>query len=286
MSTREEILKRVEAVPALPTSTARVFELLDCPDVAVSELLLIAQHDPALTGNALRLANSAAFAQTDVTSLRDAFVRLGNKQAMELIVASAVVPLESSALAGYDLIPGQLLQHAIAVAVGTEELGKALHLRVPAYTFTAGVLHDIGKTVLSMLLEVEGQEVVDLAYQDGIPFEEAERKVLGTDHAEVGAHLLAHWQLPAAIVETVRWHHQPDGVGYSLLRGVDLVHVADTLALAEGIGAGIDGLNYRPSAESLSRLKMNMTLIERVMCATLGRLDSLSELLGIGMERS
>jgi HD-like signal output (HDOD) protein len=108
-----------------------------------------------------------------------------------------------------------------------------------------------------------------------IPFDEAERRVLGIDHAEVGAVLLESWGLPADIVEAVRYHHRPDDFEGDPL-GVDLVHIADILSMESGIGAGeMDGLCYRVSPGAGSRRRLRALEKESVLYNMVCTLDEL-----------
>ena len=158
--------------------------------------------------------------------------------------------------------------------MGATELSTSLGVAAPNYVFTAGLLHDVGKIVLGTFVEVDPAPILGLAFDQGLSFEEAEREVLGIDHAEVGAALLEHWGLPGPIAEAVRCHHHPAKVNGDPLVA-DLVHVADVLALMAGLGTGSDGLHYRPAAESLERLEVTNLVAETATCRMLGRLEEL-----------
>jgi hypothetical protein len=98
------------------------------------------------------------------------------------------------------------------------------------HLFTAALTHDIGKVVLGSFPEIDAYGIIALALRDRISFEEAERTILGIDHAEVGAFLAEHWGLPGSIVDAVRLHHQPElSLEHPLI--VNLVHVADVVCL-------------------------------------------------------
>jgi putative nucleotidyltransferase with HDIG domain len=277
MSLREQILEQTRAVPALPSSATRILAMIQDPDASMSDIMDIIAVDPGLTTDFLRLANSAYFAgPRRISSLRDAGVLLGTARIQQLVIASAVFPLVMPPLKGYDLPPGELLDHMVAVAIGAEELAKALQRAAPPWTFTAGLLHDIGKIVLGTFVEVDCQPIVQLAFQQGVSFEEAERQVLGVDHAEVGADLLAQWQFPEDIVQVVRWHHQPEQMpGDPLV--ADLVHAADTLSVECGQATGVDGLNYRSSPGTVERLHLRTRVCEAVTCRMLTELQTLRE---------
>jgi len=284
MSRREDILAKVRSIPALPTPATRMILLLRDPDVAISEIIRTIEYDPSLTSNVLRLANSVYFAgPRSISSLRDAIVRLGLNRIFQLVITSAIAPMARQAVNGYELPPGKLLEHSIAVAVGAEEIALQLQRKAPAATFTAGLLHDLGKIILGAFLEIDAAPIVDLAFREQISFEIAESRVLGIDHAETGAALLERWNLPASIVGVVRWHHQPESFeGEPLV--MDLVHAADHLSLESGVGTGIDGLHYHPSYDVMSRLRLKASVAERVLCKMMEGIGELRELLGVPAE--
>jgi putative nucleotidyltransferase with HDIG domain len=279
MNRREEILSTVQSIVSMPAAALDAIRLLQDPDAELENIVRVVEYDPGLTSNILRLANSAYYGGTGVIdSVRNAIVRLGTKNILQLIVAATVAPLVAPAVKGYDLPPGELWRHSIAVAVGTERIADALELKPPDHTFTAALLHDVGKLALGTFVEVDASAIIALAEEERISFEVAEQTVLGIDHAEAGAILLETWKLPESITEAIRRHHNPEGFPGDDTRAVDLVHASDSLCLMSGIGAGSDGLNYRPSAEVVSRLSLTTQAMEIAAC---GILDGLRELGGL-----
>ena len=274
---RESIITKICAVPGLPTSSVKIIGMLQDPEVEMPELVEALEYDPGLTANILRWANSAYFGgRHEILSVRDAVVRLGMKRMNQLVMTSIAAPIVNQPVRGYDLPPGSLLEHSIAVAIGAVELCKAKGITPPESVFTAGLLHDIGKIVLGMFVEVASQPILEAASAEHTSFDEAERRILGIDHAEVGAILLDRWNLPRSIVDVVRWHHQPqeyEGESTSL----DMVHVAEVLCLECGIGTGIDGLNYRPSTAVMERVNLKPAAAEQVVSRMLSSLDEIRD---------
>lgn len=277
---REKIIENIAEVPAMPTSAAKVIRLIQDPDADMTQMADAIEFDPGLTTNVLRWANSAYFGGGyEIRSLRDAIVRLGMKRMFQLVMTSIAAPLVGESVNGYDLPAGSLLEEAIAVAIGTQELAATLGIKAPDHAFTAGLLHNIGKVVLGTFVDVAAEPIMELAYQEKVPFDEAERRILGIDHAEVGAILLAEWKIPQAIVDVVRWHHEPAGfTGDPMV--LDLVHVALALSLQNGLGAGVDGLNYRPDDAVVSRLRLKPLVAESVACRMLAGLADVREAMG------
>lgn len=266
MNIRDLVIQRIPDIPALPAAATRVLHLVQDPDIGIGAIMEAIEYDPVLTTEVLRLANTAHFAgPRTIGTLRDAGVLFGTDRILQLVLATSVFPIARQPLRGYDLPAGQLIRHAMAVAIGAEQLATLCGRPAPAHTFTSGLLSDIGKIVLGSFLEVDAEPVLRLAADQALSFEVAERQVLGIDHAEVGALLLEAWNVPVNIIDVVRWHHDPDrGAGDRY--AVDLVHIASHLSTGFGLSGGIDGLNYKPCENALSRLKADHVMLERAAC--------------------
>lgn len=278
MNRREEILERTLKVPQMPMPVQRVMTLLSDPEADMGSLAKLIEYEPGLTVNVLRMANSAYFGGDGrILSVKDAVVRLGMRRVYQLVIASGVAPYTKQNLAGYGLKPGELLSHSVTVALASERLAAVLGLAAPPHTFTSGLLVNIGKIVLGAFLEVDAGPILELAHGEGLPFEQAERRILGIDHAELGAILLTRWEIPEPIVNVVRYRFRPDDSPIPDM-ALDLVHVGDVIAKMTGVGLGIDGLHYAPSEAVFERLGMREGVIEEVME---GILDHISELGGI-----
>ncbi|MDD4732859.1 MAG: HDOD domain-containing protein [Desulfovibrio sp.] len=280
MSRREEIIARIREVERMPSAVQKAVVLLGDPDMDMGELARIIEHDPGLTTNLLRLANSAYFgAKRSISSVREAVVRLGASNLKKLLTTAGLAPVANQEIKGYGLPPGTLLKHSITVGVSAEELARQLGVHAPDHTFTSGLLSDIGKIVLGTFLAVDAEPILTLAHDKGMTFEKAEEEILGINHAEVGALLLDFWELPENIVQVVRWKYDPLGIPKRDL-ALDLVHVADALAKMSGIGVGVDGLSYRPSDTVAKRLGLTSDIIDKTMAEVLDKVEEVFQ--GIG----
>jgi len=275
MSRREEIIAKAKALPQMPSVVQRIMAYLGKQDADVNELAKLIEYDPGLTVNVLRMANSALFGGCgQIATVRDALFRLGMKRVYQMVIATGIAPRAKGAVKGYGLAPGDLLRHSVAVATGAERLAQALALQAPPHTFTAGLLSNIGKTVLGEFLAVDAAPIMERAAQDTISFEQAERRYLGIDHAELGALLLEHWSLPPAIVLCVRWRLDPCSAPVHDL-GLDLIHLGHVMATMSGIGGGEDGLFYGVCQESIERLEATPEAMAAAMEMLLGDLAEL-----------
>jgi len=274
---RDVILKRVKTVETLPSASAQIISLVQDPDTPSDKIAQALEYDPSLTTNILRMANSARFGlPQSVSTVKDALFRLGRQVVLEMVVAVSVKSTFKEPIKGYDVAGSDLWDHVVGTAIGAIELGKILDIKVPAHTFTAALLHDVGKIVLGMFVEVDSAAITEMAFEEEMSFEVAERLVLGIDHTEVGAALLTAWNLPEYIVDIVRWHHQPENCPEDPVV-VNLVHAADFLSLMAGMGKGIDGLNYKPSDHVMSKLRISSSVSQKVIYRILKALDELRE---------
>ena len=282
MNKRHEIIASIASVPPLPTASAEVIQLIRDPDIPSTKIAQAIEYDPSLTTNVLRLANSAFFGYPrSVSTVKDALFRLGTNQVFQLVVAATVGKMAQTPVRGYDLSGGDLWDHLIGTAIGSIKIAQALKLEIPPYTFTAALTHDVGKVVLGTFVEVDADSIRTLAHDRKMSFERAEHRVLGIDHAEVGAFLLERWKLPEQLVEAVRWHHQPEHhPGDPLVANV--VHVADVVCLMAGVGAGLDALSYQPSSRVMDQLGLEMNILDKIVYEILNELMETRKLFKFG----
>jgi putative nucleotidyltransferase with HDIG domain len=274
----EEITGLIKAFPGMPGAALKLLALLDDSRVTVPQIEAILRQDAGLTANLLKLANSAYFGiPSKVGSVRQAVILLGLKRLIQMVIAACTSAIMDRSIPGYDLPAGELWRHSLAVSVAAEGLVRELKLNAGEEIFTAALLHDVGKLILGHFVR-EDYGKIELALAQGLAFETAEAIVLGTDHAAIGAEVLAKWSLPTDIVHAVRWHHAPEKAPHAGAM-LDVVHVANMLCLMIGIGVGREGLRYRPSEAVTRRLGLRSDHLERVASQTLQWANELSQVM-------
>jgi putative nucleotidyltransferase with HDIG domain len=244
-----------------------------------NEYEAVVQLDPALTANLLRMANSAHFGfSRKISSVREAITLLGPRRLFELAALAAVEAVVPPTLPGYGIDSGVYWCHSVAVAVIAERLAKERKLAVPALTFTSGLLHDIGKLVISGFLASRLEDVRGSLLKEGQSLLECERELLGGDHAEIGAELAHAWSLPDEVVQVAAWHHEPSRSGND--KGtvvVDLVHAADCLSHALGFGADVGELQRQVDERAIARLGLRHADLEHVASRALPEIEGLAQ---------
>lgn len=274
-----KVTSAIKSFPGMPGTAVRLLALIDNPAMRVSQIEQILRQDPGLTANVLRLANSAYFGiPSKVGSIRQAVILLGLKRLIQMVIAACVSAIMDKPVPGYDLPPGELWRHSIAVSVAAEGLVKELNAEAAEEIFTAALLHDVGKLVLGQFVQDEYHQI-ETAVSQGISFEMAEKIVLGANHADIGAQILTKWSLPQEIVNAVQFHHAPEDAGQTNTM-LDIVHVANFMSMMIGIGIGKDGLHHQPSVEVTERLGLEPEHLEKVASQTMEWVKELSEVLG------
>jgi putative nucleotidyltransferase with HDIG domain len=282
---RNDILAKVRTVPSIPSVVVKLRQYLSDPDISFAELAKVIEYDPGLTANLLQLANSAYFGWSGkIKTVKEAITRLGTNRIFQMVLCMSVAPLVRKPVKGYDLESDGLWKHSIAVAICAEQLGKILKISNFEEAFTAGLLHDMGKVLLGTFVDVDVEPIKDLVKNEGMSFNEAERRVLGIDHAEAAAELLQYWKLPENMVAAARWHHNPELADEKHREIVDLVHVADILCIRMGWGIGTDGPLYCVNEEAEERLGVNDQVEDEVTDRVGAAIDELKDILNPQME--
>ena len=249
----DHIIEKVSAFPNMPQTGIKLRALLAEKDVAAEQIERILRHDPGLAANVLRLANSAFFGiPTKVSTLKHAVVLLGVKRFAQIAVSACMSKTMGKAVDGYGLSPGALWLHSIAVSTIAEAVAKNRKLAETSDFFTPALLHDLGKLVLGEFVKAELPKIKELVDKN-VPYVIAEKEVLGTDHAEIGALILHKWRFPPDLIDAVRWHHDPDGAESSNLH-TDVVYLANLLCQTDSGGESADVPHGAPNPSVIKHL--------------------------------
>ncbi|MDM5178252.1 HDOD domain-containing protein [Massilia sp. DJPM01] len=235
----DDVVKRIRDLPSLSTVVVELLSTMDQEDIDVHVLGGKIALDQSLTAKTLRLANSSFYGMSSkVTTIHQAISVLGFHSIRTLVTACAVTgSFPPDASGGINL--QAFWRHSVATAVCAKLL--AVHLKLNADTaFTAGLLHDIGTLVLATRFPAEYSAMLAYRKEHDCYIIEAERAVIGVDHAMAGAALAAYWKFPAAMQESVASHHHLDAAGTPTLPL--LIHAANVFAHALDLSGEEDDL--------------------------------------------
>lgn len=260
--TLDDVVRQVDDLPTLPAVITEVMRLTEDPNATAQDINRVVSQDQALTAKVLKLANSAYYGfPRRIATVTDATVLLGFQTLRSIVMAAAVSDLLSREIQGYSLAPGELWRHSQATAMASRLLARQSKYAAGDVAYTAGLLHDIGKVILNHYLEAAYQPVVDEVMNNGASFYDAESRILGFNHAEVGAKVAAKWNLPTHLVEAIANHHTPGKANVDP-KLTAIVHLADSLTMMMGIGLGIDGLLYPMEEDAIKLLGLSSEVLE------------------------
>jgi putative nucleotidyltransferase with HDIG domain len=261
----EEIVQAVQDLPSLPQVVLRVMELTEEPDSTAQDINRELSQDQGLTARVLKLANSAFYNfPRRIASVTDATVLLGFKTIRSIVLAASVNEILSQEMEGYALEYGELWKHSQSSAMAARLIARRVKYPGVDVTYTAALLHDTGKVVLNSSLKEAYHEVLNKVLNNNTSFLEAEESILGFNHAQVGARIAEKWNLPPELVEAIEFHHDPDNAQVNP-KLTAIVHVADAVCMAMGIGIGVDGMLYPISAKAMDILGLQDTDIESII---------------------
>lgn len=191
LATVDALTRSARHIEPLPASVSRLMALTHGNSWSLQDVEQIVRLDQALTLRLLRAANSAASASAiPIATVRDAIVRLGVRSLLSLAMAVGVQKRMTQGLPEYGLSEGELWRHSVASALAIEIMPTLANVPLPPETYTAALLHDVGKLVMARFL---GPEVLGrLAHareQGGLCSLTAEREVLQMHHGELGGRL-------------------------------------------------------------------------------------------------
>jgi len=231
----KDIINSTFDLPPMPLVANRIVSLTSDPntDAKILERAILA--DQALTANILRIANSSFYGCIrSINSIASAIVLIGFKGIKSLVVAASI----KSFYRRVDLTENMLWEHSIGAAVTAHFLSKKLH----CYTeeaFVGGLIHDIGKSILNNQKNEIFAKIMQTSYNNGLPFVEIEKELLGFTHAELGGVIIRKWNLSTALEKAVMYHHNLqciDSLDPDIQKFVALLDLTNKICLYLGIG--------------------------------------------------
>ncbi len=255
----------IQELGPLPLAGNLLAEVILNPRADLREAIKAIRYDQALTATILRHANSAQSAPTTpIGTVGEALIRLGAGKVLGLALALWVRSPMSAPLPPYGFGERELWRHSATAALATDILSTRTGQRLPALTFTAALLHDIGKLVLARHLD---PGTLDAIWRRVVPGEttyaEAEVQTLGFGHAELGASIAERWRLGKALALAIEQHHHPEAADNPVCAAVQ---VCNLVAKTVGCGVGFEGMNLLSPHAALERFGLRQKAFER-MCA-------------------
>jgi putative nucleotidyltransferase with HDIG domain len=229
----QTFLKKLDSIPDIPTLpniVIKVNEMLQDDDTSIKKLSKVIEKDQSIVTKILTLVNSTFYGfRSRIKNISHAVIVLGFNTIRNAVVSVSIIKTFSGekTFEGFDI--RDFWKHSVGVAVTSMHLAERTRLDSPDDCFVAGLLHDIGKVVLSQHFTEPFGLVWKSVKEDGLSFFEAEQKLLPVNHAQIGGHLAKKWQFPVSLIDTITYHHAIRK-SVSNPSQLTIVHTADTIA--------------------------------------------------------
>ncbi len=274
------LLQRIRRLEPLPVTAQQLSRAAQDEDVPLSRIAELVEHDQAVASTVLRVANSVTYAGLNpVGDITEAVARLGTHQLLDIVLGDFVKRIHVDAPM-YDLSENDLWLHgAVASLAVNEMLDEAPGVDIPRSASVAALIHDIGKLIMVRFMSADVRELLRLSRERDIPFAQAERVVLGCDHAEVGAAVARHWRFPRDVVQALELHHGPKPAEPSPV--LDGVMLGNLVAKTLGAGLGAEGMNFEVDPDLPARQGLDLVTFCRVCARTAQKMDRLKGAYGL-----
>ena len=229
-------LASIQNLPSIPVVMMEVTNLLANPNTSAGELGKIISKDQGLVTKILRVANSPLYGlPRKVSTIEFAIVILGFTHIKNIVVAlSAFEAFNSKNDEKWDR--KKFWAHSIMTATVAKNISEEIGYRKSGEAFIAGLLHDLGVSVIQRFFAKQFKEVIDLVENQKMRYLNAELKVLGLSHGEIGQYLSERWNLPESLGETIQHHHKPsESEDHKVVASI--VHLADYLTQRFNVAA-------------------------------------------------
>ena len=201
-------IKAFKRLPVLPQVMIRLIDICNDENIAFQELSRTLAMDAGLTSRVLHLANSSYYRnQEKISHIDQALLRMG-RQTVKNLVFSAAVHQVFQDNHGYDPIHiKRFWRHSLLSATIARMIAVKIDYREPEQAFFAGMIHDIGRLVLSANFPEACKEILDLDPNESKTLLDEERKICAS-HPEIGAWLLSQWNIDSFTIDAVLYHHE------------------------------------------------------------------------------
>ncbi|ACN16354.1 putative signal transduction protein [Desulforapulum autotrophicum HRM2] len=232
------LIKRGDTnLPALPVIITQILRAASNPKTSTEELAAIISHDPGITHQLLKLANSVYYGQrTTVDSIKRSISVIGFDEVIGITLGMKLLSTFADKTTGLTLDMKALWIHSIGTATAAKDIATRTNTAIAKKIFIPGLLHDMGKVIFSLFFKDEYKMVRELAMERQDTLYRVEPSVFGMDHAILAGLLMRRWQFPDNILYPCRFHHNPEASPVAYRHHALIVNMAEYLCHKAHIG--------------------------------------------------
>jgi len=276
-----KIINEIDTLKPVSYIGNKIMEIVSDPDSSMAEIVEIIKYDQGMTANLLRICNSDYFGlKKEIVSIKQAVAYLGIEKVACLVMVGNTARNFKKGHSGYDLNEGELWRYSVASALIAQDLAEKRNLKNISLLFTSALLKDIGKVILNTYIKDTFKDIIAMVQNKGLTFIEAEKEIIGIDHAELGAKVAESWHFNELMIHIIRNHHNPEKAPVNDLF-IPITYLADSICMMIGVGGGADGLAYRYHQDIVDRLNFTDIDLQKTIADFWEKLRNIEELVKI-----
>jgi HD-like signal output (HDOD) protein len=232
-------IKQLGSISTAPAILMPLLEMLRLPSekIRIESVVELISYDGSIAGQCLRLANSPLFGRRQTETVRAAVMALGLERVRSLLLGlylNRAIPQDK-----WVIEQDAFWRHSLGCALVAQRMAQKIEYPEPEKAYLAGLLHDLGLLVNSVVCNQEFRECLRAAAARRLPLHVIEEQVLGFTHADTGQILCEHWGLSQELGEVAGYHHNAELLPEAGTLAC-IVHLSDLLCRVRYLGYGYE----------------------------------------------
>jgi HD-like signal output (HDOD) protein len=227
----KKIVADIKVLPQFPEHITSLQKLLADPDTDFSQIARVVKIDPALTGDLLKLVNSAQYMlRNKIQDIKEALKMVGFRGMRNLLYSYGSQRILKDKYGEMK----RLWEHSYRTAFYGYHLAKNYNFKkILDDVYVSSLLHDLGQVVVEFLHPDLLENIKTFTVDRGITAEMFEKFTIGLHHAEIGARIAEHWHFPDQLIAAIRFHHEPEKANEEMKELVYTVYCANAFCNIE-----------------------------------------------------
>lgn len=232
-------IKKLDSISTAPAILKPLLDLMRLPfeEIKVDKVVELVSYDGAIASQCVRLANSPLYGRRETETVRAAVMSLGLERVRSMLLGlcmNQVIPADK-----WVMDPNAFWRHSLGCALVAQKMAKGIGYPEVEKAYLAGLIHDLGILVNSVLYTEKLRACFDRAASNHAPLHVIEEQILGFTHCDTGQMLCEHWGLSKDLTECAAYHHNVK-LQTSVAPLVCVIHLSDLLCRMRHLGYGYE----------------------------------------------
>jgi len=285
-------LSKVQNLNAVPYVVEKVLNITCDSDSSAKDLEQVIETDPKVSAVILKRANSAFYTSVrQIGRILDAVARIGFREVRALILGLSVIDLfpRDQKTLSFDRV--QFWISCLSTAVIAQTLAEVDKEIDPDDAFIAGLLHDLGRMILDEHFPDEFSRALSISERFRISLSDAEKKVFGMNHQDIGKIVLENWKFPKELQSVVGKHENLEEINKiedpKERKLAQIVWAGEWITLLLGVGTSGERLINYPMPDQISGFNFWPAVLDKEFeNKAMFRLDDLLSFIGADTART